>query len=317
MKRFINLQLFADGGADGAGAASGDANAGGTADTGVNGGSPVPQGKEDLSKVIYGISTKEDVADSQKGEEATAPKEVDKSKAFENMIKKGGEYAEEFNKRTQDIINKRFKETKGLQEQLQSHNDILETLAAKYGVKADDVEGIKKAIEADETLYEEAAFKEGLSVQQYREKLALEKENARLREAEEHRVQVENSNRIYAKWVEDGEAFAQRYGITNFDLATECENPEFTRLLSDGIGVESAYKVIHMDDMIGGAMAKTAEQVTQNMARNIASRASRPSENGLVSSNTSTMKTDVNKLGNSDIDEIIKRVRAGETISFG
>lgn len=316
MNRFIDLQFFADGGADGAGAASGDANAGGETVAGVKGDSPASQGKEDLSNVIYGVSAKESVADSKDGEIATAP-EVDKSKAFENMIKKGGEYAEEFNKRTQDIINKRFKETKGLQEQLKSHNDILETLALKYGVKADDVEGIKKAIEADESLYEEAAFKEGLSVQQYRDKLALEKENQRLREAEEHRAQVENSNRIYAQWVEEGNNFAQRYGITNFDLAAECENPEFTRLLSDGIGVESAYKVIHMDDMIGGAMAKTAEQVTQNMARNISRRASRPSENGLVSSNTSTMKTDVNKLTNNDIDEIMKRVRVGDTISFG
>ncbi len=316
MNRFIDLQFFADGGADGAGAASGDANAGGEAAAGVKGDSPASQGKEDLSNVIYGVSAKESVADSKDGDNATAP-EVDKSKAFENMIKKGGEYAEEFNKRTQDIINKRFKETKGLQEQLKSHNDILETLALKYGVKADDVEGIKKAIEADESLYEEAAFKEGLSVQQYRDKLALEKENQRLREAEEHRAQVENSNRIYAQWVEEGNNFAQRYGITNFDLAAECENPEFTRLLSDGIGVESAYKVIHMDDMIGGAMAKTAEQVTQNMARNISRRASRPSENGLVSSNTSTMKTDVNKLTNNDIDEIMKRVRVGDTISFG
>lgn len=317
MKKIIDLQFFADGGADGAGAASGDANASGETATGVKGDSPVSQGKEDLSKVIYGVSTKnESVADSNEGANATAP-EVDKSKAFENMIKKGGEYAEEFNKRTQDIINKRFKETKSLQEQLKSHNDILETLALKYGTKADDIEGIRKAIEADESLYEEAAFKEGLSVQQYRDKLALEKENQRLREAEEHRAQVENSNRIYAQWIEDGNAFAQRYGITNFDLAVECENPEFTRLLSDGIGVESAYKVIHMDDMIGGAMAKTAEQVSQNMARNISRRASRPSENGLVSSNTSTMKTDVNKLTNSDIDEIMKRVRAGETISFG
>lgn len=317
-KRFINLQFFADGGADGAGAASGDANAGGTTAAGVNSDSPASQGKEDLSKVIYGVST-ESVADSneKEGEKATAPKEVDKSKAFENMIKKGGEYAEEFNKRTQDIINKRFKETKGLQEQLKSHNDILETLALKYGTKADDVEGIKKAIEADESLYEEAAFKEGLSVQQYRDKLALERENQRLREAEQHRAQVENSNRIYAQWVEDGNNFAQRYGISNFDLAAECENPDFTRLLSDGVGVETAYKVIHMDDMLGGAMAKTAEQVSQNMARNISRRASRPSENGLVSSNTSTMKTDVNKLNNSDIDEVLKRVRAGNTISFG
>ncbi len=314
MKNLINLQLFADGGAGDGGASGGE----GAATAGVNGAPTAAQGGEDLSKVSYGISINSEKGTANPTNTDTAPVSTeDKSKIFENMIKKGGEFADEFNKHTQTIINKRFKETKGLQERLAKQDGIMSTLATKYGVDANDADAIQKAIDADDSLYEEAAFKEGLTVPQYREKIALERENQRLKEAEEQRQIQTRSEEIYANWIDEGGKFAERYGLNNFDFAAECENPDFTNLLRAGISVESAYKAVHFDDMVGGAMAKTAEEVRGNLARSIQSRASRPAENGLVSSNTSTMKTDVNKLTNADIDEVLKRVRAGEIISFG
>ena len=88
MKRKLYLQLFGEGGGAPAGAAAGG-EAGGTATTGVDGDGPGSQG-EDLSKVVYGKSTQA-VAEPQ-GETTVTPEE--KTKAFEDMIKKGGEYAE-------------------------------------------------------------------------------------------------------------------------------------------------------------------------------------------------------------------------------
>lgn len=314
MFRIINLQFFSEGGADGASAASVNSSneSGKTAATGVKGDSPVSQG-EDLSKVIYGTSI-ENLANSE--EEVATPSAEDKKKAFENMIKKGGEYAEEFNARTQDIINKRFKETKNLEATLKSHEPILEAIARKYGVDPTDAIALQKAIDEDDSLYESLAFEEGLTVAQYKEREALRRENQAFREAEEKAKAEQQTQEIYAGWLNEAESLVNRYGLNDFDLAAEMQNPDFASLLAHGISLESAYKAVHLDDIIGGAMAQTAATVEKKVANRIASRHQRPSENALMSSNTNTMKSDVNQLTNDDIDEIVKRVRSGEKISF-
>lgn len=312
MKKLINLQLFAEGGAGAStGAGVAGSNAGGAV-TGVAGDSPVSQEGGDLSGVVYG---KSDMALTQPNN-VNSPNDIspeDRQKAFDNMIKKGGEYAEAFNKRTQDIINKRFKETKGLEEKLASQNTIMQTLATKYGVNASDIEGLTKALEDDTSMWEEAAFKEGLSVEQYRNKLALEQENARLKAAQEQIEADQGATKIYNQWLEDAEAVKQKYGV-DFDFATELENPQFTDLLGAGVQFEAAYKAVHIDEMLNGAMAQTAEKVSEALVNKVASRAQRPSENGIQSSSSRTFKSDPNKFTDADMAEIARRVEAGERI---
>lgn len=300
----MNLQLFAEGGASAGATGEG-------ASTGVNGDSPVSRG-DDLSKVVYGKSNQA-VAEPTT-DDVSVPE--DKTKAFDELIKKGGQYAEEFNKRTQSIIDKRFKDVKNMQSTLDSHSEIMDTLAAKYGVDASDIKALKKAIDNDTSMYEEAAFKEGLSVDQYKEKLALQKENARLKAAEEEAVRNQHAQDIYAKWLSDADEMVAKYNIQNFDLAKEMENEDFTRLLGNGTSFEAAYKAIHFDEMLGGAMAQTAANVERDLANRVASRHSRPSENSIESSNATVFKSDVNKFTDADIDEIIRRVRRGEQISL-
>jgi hypothetical protein len=116
--------------------------------------------------------------------------------------------------------------------------------------------------------------------------------------------------------MEEGQALAEKYGIADFDFRQEVQNPDFTNLLANGVSVESAYKAIHIDDMIGGAMAKTADNVRTKMAQDIASRQARPSENGASSQNAAVFKNDVNKLSKADREEIDRRVARGEIISF-
>ncbi|WP_458457479.1 hypothetical protein [Pseudobutyrivibrio sp.] len=317
MKRKINLQLFADGGAGaGTGASAGIGSTGseaGEAATGVLGDSPVSQKGGDLSDVVYG---KSDQTLAQSNNDVNSPKDIkpeDRQKAFDNMIKKGGEYAEEFNKRTQAIIDKRFKETKGLQEQLEGQKSIMEALAAKYGVDSADINAISKAIDADNSMWEEAAYKEGLSVEAYKQKMALERENAQLREAQEQLKAQQGAEKIYSQWLEDAEAVKQKYGW-DFDMATELENKDFTDLLGAGVQFEAAFKAIHMDEIVNGAMAKTAQKVSEAVVNNVRSRASRPNENGIESSNARTFKSDPNQFTDADMEEIARRVEAGERI---
>ena len=312
MKKLINLQLFADGGA-GASTGAGEGISGvGEVATGVNGDSPVSQEGGDLSDIVYG---KSDAALTQPND-VNAPNDIspeDRQKAFDNMIKKGGEYADAFNKRTQEIINKRFRETKGLQERLQSQDSIMQTLAAKYGVDAGDIEGLTKALNDDTSMWEEAAYKEGLSVEQYRHKLALEQENARLKEAREQMEAEQGATQIYNQWLEDAEAVKQKYGV-DFDFDTEVQDPAFADLLGAGVQFEAAYLATHMDNVLNNAMAYTAEKVSESLVNKVASRAQRPSENGVQSSSTRTFKSDPNKFTDADMKEIARRVEAGERI---
>jgi hypothetical protein len=311
MKKIINLQLMADGGA-GASAAGAD----GGAATGVQGAPPVAQG-EDLSNVVYGKSIGEGVANLDHDVSSTNDiTPAERQKNFDEMIKKGGEYAEEFNKRTQDIINKRFKETKNLEETLKSHESILGLLAAKYGVDVSDTKALEEALNNDTSLFEEAAFKEGLSPEQYRHKLQLEQENKRLKEAQEQLEIQQGSEQIYANWLREADELVNKYGITDFDMALEMENPQFTQLLSSGVPFEAAYLTIHFDDILGGAMAATAQNVSQAMVNNIQSRSRRPAENGTLSASSTIFKADPSKFTNKDLDEIKRRVAAGEQIAF-
>ena len=296
--------MFADGGD---GSAAGTAT--GTGGTSESADSGIANRKGDLSNVIYGKASEEPT------EVKTTSSKESKTQAFENLIK--GEYKEEFAKRTQGIIDERFKKTKGMEETLTSHESILGMLAEKYGVKdASDVKALAKALEEDESFYENEALEKGLTVDQLKEMKRLERENKAFKEAKALEEQRENSQKIYAKWVEDGNALAEKYGITDFNLEAECQNPDFTSLLANGISLEAAYKAVHIDEMMGGAMAKTAETVRRQVANNVTNRQSRPSENGVMTNNNAIFKTDVSKLTKADRDEIDRRVARGEVITF-
>lgn len=306
MKEILfNLQLFAEGG-DASGSTSSSSDFGIAEGADKSGLATTKKGKEDLSNVVYGKASEPSV-------EETEPTQKTKAQAFEDLIK--GEYKEEFSKRTQGIIDERFKKTKGMEEALKSHDPIMKMLSEKYGVDANDVKGLTKAIEEDKSFYEEEALEKGLTVEQLKEVKRLERENAEFRNAQAEAERQANSNRIYAGWLEEASAFSEKYGI-DIDLNAECENPEFTGLLANGISIEGAYKAIHFDEMIGGAMAKTAENVRQKMAQGIATRQARPSENGASSQTATVFKTDVNKLTKADRDEIERRVARGETVTF-
>lgn len=320
MKHKFNLQLLADGG----GASTGASTSEGTGESSgaVTGGMrdvPGSQGEEDLSNIEFGVSMQsQEVAQPEvKGDNTTkTPTEAELQHTFDEMIKKGGQWHDQFDKRTQDILNKRFKETKKLEKTLESHNEILGVLAAKYGLDASDSEGILKAVNDDDSLFESAAFEQGLTTEQYRNKLRLEQENKALKAAQEEAARNTNAEQIYAGWLKDADAVSKKYGV-EIDLAAEIENPDFTNLLSNGISFEAAFKTVHFDDIVNGAMATTASQVEKAIVNNITSRQARPAENGTQSASGKIFKSDASQLTDAELDECIRRVARGAQISFG
>ena len=301
----LNLQLFAEGGGDGGTGAEGT--------TGVSATAAVSQNKgvksNPLADVVYGKQAEETTPAAEVVETPTE----DRNAKFEALIK--GEYKDLFDQRMQDTVQKRLKSTK---ETVDKYNELaptLEALAKKYGVDASDIKALNKAIEDDDSYYEQEALEKGITVEQLKEIRKMEKENSELKRQMEEQNRKENANKLYAQWMEQADKAKQVY--PSFDLRAEMQNPKFVDLLRSNIDVRTAYEVIHKDDIIAGAMQFTAKTVEQKLTNKIIANGARPSENGNSSQGASVTKSDVSTLTKADRAEIARRVARGEKISFG
>lgn len=302
----IDLQLFAEGGGGeggGTGAVSG-------AESGVSAGVPSLQsktGSNPLADVKYGIQESPN-AGGQEPDVAAPTRE----QQFEALIK--GEYKDLYDQRVSDTVQRRLKNTKETADRYNAVAPLLEMLGQKYGVDYSDAEGLRKAIEDDDSFYEEEALEKGITVDQLKQIRKMERENAELRRQMQEQNVRENADRIYAGWMDQANALKTVY--PTFDLASELQNQSFADLLRNGIDVRTAYEVIHKDEIITAAMQFTAQQVAQKTTNNIIANGARPAENGASPQSPAVVKSDVSQLTKADRQEIARRVARGERISF-
>ena len=288
----FSLSLFGEGGGDGAGAS----------------GTVAP----DAGEQVRAGETVQDAA-AQESETSVAASTVqDRNAEFEKLIK--GEYKDAFDRRVQSIINGRFKETRSLQEQIQKSNPVFDILAQKYGTKADDIDGILKALEDDDAYYEQEALEKGVTVEQLKAMRKLERENEMLRQSQQEREQQERVRRDLEDWSRQGEQLKGIY--PNFDLRAELDNPQFFSLLHNGVDVRTAYEVIHRDEVLGGAMQYAAQTAAKKVADSVAANSRRPVENAVTSQGAVTSKIDVRKLTKAQCEEYERRAARGEKITF-
>lgn len=306
---YIDLQLCAEGGTGGEGVT----DAGGA--KGVTGTAAMSQmgvKSNPLEDVQYGIQTDGvQTTDAQNNPAKGASKDLNAE--FEKLIK--GEFKEQYNQRVQDTVQKRLKGTQEMQARMEAVNPILETLASKYGVKADDITALSKAIEEDNSFYEEEAMEKGISVEQLKQIRKMERENADLKRQMQEQSTRDNANKLYASWMEQADKVKSIYPA--FNLEAEMQNPQFVNLLRSNVDVRTAFEVLHHDEIMPAAMQYTAKTVEQNLANKFRANAQRPSENGTRSQSSVTTKSDVTQLSNDDISEVIRRINRGDRISFG
>ena len=307
----LNLQLFGEGAGTG-----GDGGTGAVGTTGATGVAAVPQTKgvknNPLAGVKYGIQDDAQAADVQTkvtDADGNTVQTVDRKAEFEKLIK--GEYKDLYDEKMQDTIQKRLKSTKETVEKYEALSPMLEMLSKKYGVDASDAAALNKAIEEDDSYYEEEAVERGITVQQLKEIRRMERENAELKK----QMSEERANQLYGTWMQQSQEIKSVY--PSFNLESELQNPKFVDLLKvPGVDVRTAYELIHKDDIIAGAMQFTAKTVEQKLANNIRANAARPTENGMSSQSAAVVKSDVSQLSKADRQEIIRRVARGEKIRF-
>lgn len=275
---FLNLQLFAEGtGGEGTGASVADAV-------------------------------------SQEGVEVASPEPTteDRNAKYEAFIK---EHKDLDDARIQSLVQKRLKSTKETVEKYEKTVPVLELLSKKYGVDASDIDALTKAMNDDDSYFEEEAMQKGISVEQLKEFRRMEKENAELRKMRDEQERKANADRIYAEWVKQAESAKQVY--PTFDLEKEViSNPQFVELIRNNIDVRTAYEVTHKDDIIAGAMQFAAKEAEAKVTNRVIANGSRPNENGISSRGASQVKSDVSKLTKAERDDIARRVARGEKIDL-
>ena len=304
--KFLNLQLFAEG-------TGGDGGTGAEGATGVTATAAVSQRKgvkaNPLADVVYGTQATEAAPAAEVTEPAP---EEDRNAKFEALIK--GEYKDLYDQRVQDTVQKRLKGSKENEAKLTALTPTLEMLAKKYGVDANDIAALTKAIEEDDSYYEEEALERGMSVEELKKIRKMEKENAELKKQMEEQNRRENANKLYNTWMDQEQQTKAVY--PDFSLRNEMQNPKFVELLRSNIDVKTAFEVIHKDEILPAAMQYTAKQVQQKISNNIMANGARPVENGNSSQGAAQTKSDVSKLTNADRAEVNRRVLRGEKITF-
>ena len=288
-----NIQRFAEGGAGAAGAGA-DGGAQGTASAAA--GTPDAAGNE---KSVGAAS-------QQPGS--------DKMTLFRGMIT--GEYKDEFGQEMQRIIGKRFAKSKQTEASLKAVQPILGMLAEKYGVKPEDIAGLGKAIEADQSFWEEDAAKAGMSVEQYKAYKRLERENSQLLAAQREAAGREAEQAELAKLNAEVEDAKKIY--PTLDLGAELNDPvngaHFAKLLNSGIDVKTCYEVLHHDEIMMGAMQYAGQKAARQVASSVQANRNRPPENGGNRTGAVNGSPDVEHMSKAERRALIDRARAGERV---
>lgn len=295
-----SLQLFADGDASAAGGETSTADAAGVAQNASIDTSASANGAEQTA-------TATGEGQNPAGEDS-----------WEALIK--GKYKKEYGRSVQQAVSKRMKTHQAQHDLL---DPIVRGLASKYGIQPDkdgtiSLEALSEAYRNDSEHYEKEAYERGMSVEDLKQMKSLEAENARLRQAK----QQEDNSRYWSAMEQQARELKSTF--PDLDFAREMENPEFAQQLAFYRGndpqhsVEKAYRTVHFDEIMSGAVGYAVQRANSQISRAIQSGSRRPVENG-SSGGVSTSKVgaiDPSKLTKAEREDIIRRAKAGEHITF-
>lgn len=318
----MKLQLFAEGGGDGAGAGAADGAAPAAAEKAA---SAPAQGKgreaaaaqvDEMLSPAEEPDAEEDAAEGEEQDGAADKSSADPEahrKAFGELMR--GEYNREFGEMIVQATQKAYDSILNEQGPV---GRILNALGQKYGTAPGDYEALAAAVEGgvvkDDAYYEDMAMKKGISVQLAKEMDALESENAKHRAAEQQRAEAAKMEAIQQEW--DAAAERIRAEDPGFDIKTALADPDFAQMLKLGVKMEDAYKARYFDDIMARRTTQTAKTVEKGVEARIRQRGARPAENGTNPGGAAVLKTDVSKLTPAQCEELERRAMRGQIITF-
>lgn len=310
------LQLFADGAADGGagdgGASSGDTSAAAEQTTQSETQADrlarlgVPADK--LKKAKYTAPVQKapesvgQTASAAKADETAPPKRMTWKEIMEDP---------EYNKEMQKTMSARVKQSKQAEENMERLTPALARLASKYGVEADDVQGLIDAIEDDDEFYEDRAVELGTSVE-IAKRLDRAEAMERRQQAEQERAEREAQlQEHFSKLQQQADIFKDE--VPEFDLQSSLADSKFVYMTQPGspIDVNTAYKALHFDELVG----KAVQEAVNKMSASLQQGQRRPSEGARA--NTSAVSYNPNAMTKEQRAALVQRIKAGEKIYPG
>lgn len=236
----------------------------------------------------------------------------DRRRAFQELV--NGEYKDVYTEETQRIIDRRFRESKTLEQQASRNQPVIDMLMQRYKIADGDMGKLTAAIENNNAYWSEAAEEAGLTVEQYKEFQKLQRDNADLLDRQRRQQGEQAAQEQMQRWY--GEAEQLKAVYPDFDLGTEAANAQFVSLLQKGVPIRHAYEVIHMDDIKASVAQSTARQTEKHVVDGIRAKGARPAENGTSSQSAFTVKDDPSRWSKQDRAEVARRVARGEIIKL-
>ena len=92
---------------------------------------------------------------------------------------------------------------------------------------------------------------------------------------------------------------------------------DFRQLLRARVDMQTAYEILHKEEIIPAAMAYAAQTTERKLAEKLRSEGIRPTENGAGQSGAVSMGSRVSQMSRKEIAELCRRVERGEKVSFG
>lgn len=244
-------------------------------------------------------------AEAEEAVQTDANELEDLEAEFDALVKGAGKFREVFGKRVKKASYERSKGLRATVDRFNSFAPALEIMAARYGMSVDDP-GLADRIANDKSLLENLAMENGSSPDvEYQ----LARARSAQKQAEDFAKQV-MAEREMNTWLQQAEEMKDEY--PEFDLHTEMQNPEFQKLLQNGVTMEGAYMALHFGDVKARLTARAEKKVTDA----VAAGAKRPRENGMGSQSGAAMTADPAKMSKEEFNDYIRRIERGERISF-
>lgn len=321
--RWLNLQLFAgegagDGGGEGAdtGESAVDAGQQRLLELGVPADKIRKRAKKPAAKLPDGaVRTEAQTQEPQQKQEQAAAAEnpAEEKPADTHARMSWGEIMAdpEYNKQMQATVQARLRSAKGAEEKLEKLAPALEVLARKHNLDPEnmDYEALAKAVNDDDSYYEDKALQMGVSIETAKKIDKQERETARQKREQAKTLEQQKIQQHIAKLEQQGEAMKKIF--PKFDLRTELQNPAFARMTSPnvGISVEDAYYAVHRNEIQSASMQATAQKTAQKIANSIQAGSRRPDENGTAGQAPSVTTFDYRKASREQRDALKKAIR--------
>lgn len=236
---------------------------------------------------------------------------------FKELIK--GEYKEEFGQEIKSIIAERTKGHHAIKQNWDAVSPIVTALSQKYGIDG-DMAALAQAFENDqqmsETLYAEAANREGIPVTTYKQMQQMKRDQQELAQIKTQQRQQMEAQQFFQGL--EAQAAEMQKIVPGFNLGAELQNEKFKQLVNpvNGWSVQDAYFAAHAQEIQQAGMQYAGQMAAQRVAQSVQAGAARPMESAAMQGGGGQIGFDPRNITREQRKEINERVRRGEKITL-